>query len=279
LRPLEIFAAEPELPWDSATQVTITVEGPWAYTTNDVNHPGKLVLIAPHDQKGHNDPEIHHLGGWLTVTALPSEPEIALEKYVAPGQSQCDTGAWFPPLKQNAFNGALSTKNNRFVVVLPLPDSCSDYESYKSKISPIWFGDPHLPSVEHEAAFPTMIELTYTVSSKTKFSVDGGKNYNFDLLGGHELQIRMEPNGKIKHDKCDNDSRHAFYMLVKLFRDIDSSFTYYEDFPQSDGSYNAACWKSDEQNPHHLSGREDRSLVSNGSGACRKTLVRLNLLP
>ena len=30
----------------SPTQITITVEGPWAYTTNDTSHPGETVWVG-----------------------------------------------------------------------------------------------------------------------------------------------------------------------------------------------------------------------------------------
>jgi hypothetical protein len=253
---------------DSPTQITITVEGPWAYTTNDKSHPGKLVLVAPKDTKGHKDPEIHYFLGWLPATG---DPEITFQNYVSPEQSKCDTGAQLAPLKQASFNRAIANTKNRFVIVLPLPDSCTDYETSISKISQVWW--TQTPPTAQDSPFPTMIELTYTVSPKGQFSADGGKHY-YDFLGGHEIQIQMEPTGKIKPDDCDSGSRHAFHMLVKLFNDVDPSFTYYEDFPP----YDSKCWNKDEQRPKHApkgKGSGIRSL--DGSGSCRKAIVRLNL--
>jgi len=235
-------------------QVTVSVEGPWAYA-DDPAHPGRIVLIAPQDRVGHFPP---------AATSAHAEAHLKLystldiNNRVSPAAPTCTISAFEPHFATDLLKTIVdpAVKKGRYVLSLPAPDSCQDSVTMESKISPIWWKDGNFDLKKVvQGYFATKIELIYTVSDLQGFVLDGMK---YDFESNDRISILMDPKGEL--DYCDGGSRGAFGALIAVFHDKDHNFTYFADFPIDDpvppnrGTYDAYCWDSD---PQHL---------NNGSG-------------
>ncbi len=234
-------------------QVTVTIKGPWAYTTTDPGHPGRFVLIAPVDVAGHNPPAAYHYSGWAELAQNSTQSSMLdIDKYKAPNASSCKTSAFPATIAKKMLASVMSDTNRRYVVSLPLPDSCVDYgvSDVLTRISTKWWIPPDATTKVTTGNFAVGIELTYTVTSLAGFDLD---QVHYSFVGTNQIEIDMSPNGKIPK-YCDQDSRHAFGALIKVFSSKDGTngtFDFYEDFPPF-YDRDPTCLALDDQNPNWM---------------------------
>ncbi len=240
---------------DSTYQVMLSIEGPWAYAVDKANN--RLVLIAPDDKTGHYPPTTSTSDD-DTDPHLKNDSQLTINSYVAPGSSTCeqlDISTYPANISDKTFLAVTKAGGKgRYVLSLPIPDSCASLKRFSSKVSTTWWTDQnHHVSDVKGGPFSTIIQLTYTVASLSGFTLDG-QTYGFTTNNGiPSIAITMSPNNQnaIWPGTCDIGSRRAFKLLIDVFRSKDSSFALFEDFPQADHTtYDKWCWDYDPQNPN-----------------------------